>query len=189
MAGYEFEKLSLDGAYCIHYFHAGDSRGGFGKSFEKDVYRNAGIDFSVSETFTSISAKNVIRGLHFQTNNPQAKLVCVLSGAVWDVIVDLRKDSKTFKKWMAVELNAENHKALFVPKGFAHGFLALEDNTIMLYQCDGAYDKETDTGIRFDDEDIGIEWPIDMKLSIHSQRDLCLPTYAEASSKGSLNFT
>lgn len=174
MAGFEFEKLYLDGAFCISNFSVGDNRGGFTKCFEKDIYKDGGIDFQLNETFASVSAKNVIRGLHFQTNNPQAKLVCAIKGKVWDVIVDLRLNSKTYKQWTAVELSAENHKALYVPRGFAHGFASLEDDSIMLYQCDGAYDNETDTGIRFDDSDIGIKWPIDLDCAIHSQRDLNL---------------
>lgn len=179
MEGFEFEKLKLEGAFCIDNFFAGDNRGGFTKCFEKDIYKDGGIDFQLNETFASVSSKNVIRGLHFQIHNPQAKLVCVVKGKVWDVIVDLRMDSKTYKKWVAVELSAENHKALYVPRGFGHGFLALEDETIMLYQCDGAYDKETDTGIRYDDPEINITWPIDLEMSIHSQRDLNLMSLKE----------
>ena len=188
MAGFVFTKLKLKDAYCIDYFHLGDSRGFFIKNFEKDIYKNFGIEFSVNETFVSGSSKNVIRGLHFQTKNPQAKLVCVLKGKVWDVIVDLRASSITYGKWEAFELSAENHRALYVPRGFAHGFVALADDTMMLYQCDGAYDKETDTGIRFDDEDIGIKWPISLNTAIHSSRDLELVTLKDARHLGILNF-
>ena len=174
MAGFQFEKLELAGAYYITNFSVGDNRGGFTKYFEKDIYECAGIEFNLNESFASISSRNVIRGLHFQLNNPQAKLVCVLKGKVWDVIVDIRMDSPTYKKWIARELSAEKHNALYVPRGFAHGFVSLENDTIMLYQCDGAYDKETDTGIRFDDPEIAIEWPVNLKDTIHSKRDLQL---------------
>lgn len=177
--GFEFEELDLKGAYLIGNFYAGDNRGGFTKCFEKDIYREAGIEFQLNETFASRSMKNVIRGLHFQTNNPQAKLVSVVAGSVWDVIVDLRPDSPTFKQWRFHELSAENHLSFYVPRGFAHGFASLEDGTVMLYQCDGKYDKETDTGIRFDDPDIGIHWPIDEKVAIHSSRDLTLMRFKE----------
>lgn len=177
--GFEFKELQLKGAYLISNFYAGDNRGGFTKSFEKDIYRNAGIEFQLNETFASRSMKNVIRGLHFQTHNPQAKLVSVVAGRVWDVIVDLRPGSATFKKWTAKELSAENHLSFYVPRGFAHGFASLEDGTVMLYQCDGKYDPETDTGIRFDDPEIGIEWPINIKDSIHSERDLKLMNMTE----------
>ena len=179
MSNFSFTKLVLEGAYLIEYFSVGDNRGGFSKSFEKDIYKEAGIDFSLNETFISVSAKNVIRGLHFQTRNAQAKLVSVPKGKVYDVIVDLRPESPTFKKWEGYELSDKNHKALYVPRGFAHGFVSLEDGTLMMYQCDGAYDKETDTGIRFDDPDIGIEWPVDLKKTIHSTRDLGLQSFAE----------
>lgn len=170
--GFVFQELELRGAYLISNFYAGDNRGGFTKSFEKDVYKEAGIGFQLNETFASRSMRNVIRGLHFQTNNPQAKLVSVVAGAVWDVMIDLRPNSPTFKQWMAHELSAENHLSFYIPRGFAHGFASLEDNTVMLYQCDGKYDRETDTGIRFDDPEIGIEWPVDESVAIHSVRDL-----------------
>jgi len=176
---FSFCQLELEGAFLIDNFSVGDNRGGFTKCFEKDIFESAGISFQLNETFASTSAKNVIRGLHFQLRHPQAKLVSVVHGKVWDVIVDIRLESETFGKWIAVELSAENHKALYVPRGFAHGFAALEDDTIMLYQCDGAYDKETDTGIRFDDPQIAIQWPVDEKLAIHSKRDLGLMSFAE----------
>lgn len=179
MSSFSFTKLGLEGAYLIEYFSVGDNRGGFSKSFEKDIYKEAGIEFTLNETFISVSAKNVIRGLHFQTNNPQAKLVSVPKGKVYDVIVDLRPDSPTFKKWEGYELSGQNHRALYVPRGFAHGFASLEDGTLMMYQCDGAYDKETDTGIRFDDPDIGIEWPISDEVAILSDKDLKLKSLRE----------
>lgn len=174
MGAFSFEKLELEGAYLINNFYVGDNRGGFTKCFEKDIYKKAGIDFHLSETFLSISEKNVIRGLHFQLHNPQSKLVSVVNGSAWDVIVDLRPNSRTYKKWFATELSAQKHNALYIPKGFAHGFASLEDGMVMLYQCDGKYSKETDTGIRYDDPNIGIEWPINMDISIHSERDLYL---------------
>ncbi|MCM1044072.1 MAG: dTDP-4-dehydrorhamnose 3,5-epimerase [Candidatus Gastranaerophilales bacterium] len=175
MSGFSFTELELKGVYLIENFSVDDNRGGFTKCFEKDIYSNAGIKFQLNETFISVSAKNVIRGLHFQTHNPQAKLVCVVKGKVWDVIVDLRPESQTYKKWVSAELSAENHKALYIPRGFAHGFASLEDRTVMLYQCDGAYDRETDTGILFCDPEIGINWPISRDNSVHSERDLQLP--------------
>ncbi len=179
MAGFEFKELELSGAYLISNFMVGDNRGGFTKCFEKDTYKAAGIEFSLNETFVSVSANNVIRGLHFQTHNPQAKLVCVVKGKVWDAIVDLRPNSPTYKKWISAELSAENHSALYVPRGFAHGFASLEDGTVMLYQCDGAYDKDTDTGIKFDDPEIGIEWPVELCKAIHSDRDMTLMSFEE----------
>ena len=171
MPGFEFEALELKGAYLISGFFAGDARGGLTKNFEKDVFKNKGIEFSLNESFVSVSMKNVIRGIHFQTANPQAKLVSVVSGSTWDVIVDLRMDSPTFKCWRAEILSAENHKSFYVPRGFGHGFVSLEDGTVMLYQCDGKYDPETDAGIRFDDMDIGVVWPIELEKAIISDKD------------------
>ncbi len=179
MAGFYFKKAELEGAFFIDNFFAGDSRGGFRKEFEKDFYADAGISFSLNETFTSLSAKNVIRGLHFQLRNPQAKLVSVIKGRAWDVIVDLRPGSPTYKEWIGTELSEDNYRSLYVPRGFAHGFASLEDGTIMLYQCDGAYDRETDTGILFNDPELGIRWPIDEKKAVHSARDLCLMSLTE----------
>lgn len=180
MTEFKFEKLDLEGAYLITNFSIGDNRGGFTKCFERDIYRHAGIDFQLNETFISVSAKNVIRGLHFQINNPQAKLVSVPKGCVYDVLVDLRPESPTFKKWRGFELSDRNHRALYIPRGFAHGFLSLEDDTLMMYQCDGAYDKETDTGIRFDDPDIAVKWPVVyLNETIHSERDLNLMSFKE----------
>ena len=176
---FTIQELDLKGAFMITGFHVGDLRGGFTKSFEKHIFQEAGLTFQLSETFVSSSAKNVIRGLHFQTHTPQAKLVSVVAGRAWDVIVDLRFDSPTFRQWRAQELSADNHLSFYVPRGFAHGFTSLADGTIMLYQCDGAYNKETDTGIRFDDPDIGIAWPIPKESSIHSQRDLELQSLRE----------
>ena len=179
MMPFNFEKMRIKDAYIIDCFSVGDLRGGFSKIFEKDLFFRNGIEFSVTETFASVSSKNVIRGLHFQLKNPQAKIVSVISGKAWDVIVDLRKESESYRQWAAVELSAENHKAVYVPRGFAHGFVSLEDNTTMLYHCDGVYDLETDTGIRFDDPNIGIKWPIDENVAIHSKRDMNLMSLAE----------
>lgn len=179
MTEFNFKKLELNGAYLINNFYIDDNRGKFTKCFEKDIYAKAGINFKLNETFASVSARNVIRGLHFQIHNPQAKLVCVLKGKVWDVIVDLRLSSSTYKKWISTELTVKNHRALYIPRGFAHGFVSLEDETIMLYQCDGAYDKDSDTGIIFNEPEIGIDWPIDDKNAIHSKRDMQLMNITE----------
>lgn len=179
MNQFNIQKTRLNGAYLIEYFYSGDTRGSFSKIFERDNYLQSKIDFTLNETFVSVSSKSVLRGLHFQLNNPQAKIVSVIGGRAWDVIVDLRKDSSTYKEWEAIELSGENHKAVYVPRGFAHGFVALEDNTIMLYQCEGKYDKDTDTGIIFNDKTIGVKWPVDTNATIHSQRDLSLMSFEE----------
>jgi dTDP-4-dehydrorhamnose 3,5-epimerase len=179
MSDFEFSKLDLDGAFLIRSFSVGDNRGGFSKTFEKEIFHSHGIDFSVDETFMSLSMENVLRGLHFQLNSPQSKLVTVVSGSAWDVMVDLRPKSPTFKQWRAHVLSQDNKMGFLIPAGFAHGFVSLEDNTTMLYQCDGKYDKISDTGIRYDDININVKWPIDLNKAILSQRDLGLMSFEE----------
>lgn len=184
MNDFHFSTTNLKDAYLIQCIHSGDNRGGFTKLFEKERFEKGGLTFELSESFLSVSSKNVIRGMHFQFYHPQAKIVSVLHGKAFDVIVDLRKFSETYMKWQGFELSGENNYALYVPKGFAHGFLAMEDNTMMIYQCEGEYDKSTDSGIRFDDQDINISWPVeDIEKTIHSKRDLRLMSFKDFSSK------
>lgn len=187
MAGFTFQRLNKEveevhigeEPYIIENFFVGDSRGSFTKCYEEDVYGLHGVPFHVTETLLTISAKNVVRGIHFQLHQPQAKLVSVPYGTVWDVIVDLRPTSPTFKKWYSVELSGENHRAFYVPKGFGNGIISLYDGTMVLCQCDGKYDCESDTGIRFDDPDIGIKLPIDPDVAIYSKRDANLLSMTE----------
>ncbi len=177
---FQFKKIDNSGIIEFTYFSIGDMRGEFSKIYEQSMFEQNGINFHLSESFLSVSSKNVIRGIHFQLNSPQAKVVCVLKGKVYDVAVDLRMDSPTYKKWWGFELSDENHKAIYVPRGFGHAFLSCEDDTYMFYQCEGLYDKETDTGIRYDDKHINIKWPIDKyEQAIHSDRDLNLMTLEE----------
>ncbi len=182
MASFNVKPIDI-GGYIIENFFTDDNRGCFTKLFEQDVFARQGIEFHCSESFVSRSDKNVVRGMHFQTFHPQTKLVSVISGKIYDVIIDLRKESKTYGQWRGFYLSSENHKGLFVPRGFAHGFMSLEDNTEVLYQCDGAYDKDTDTGILFSDKDIGIKWPADTSSLIAGQRDKELMTFREFDSK------
>ena len=128
------------------------------KNFEKDIFKEFNIDISVFEDFETYSKYGVIRGLHFQTQAPQGKLVKAISGRIRDVAVDLRKESATFGKWMAVELSQENRKSFWIPPGFAHGFEVLSEYALVSYKCDGKYLIEYDTGIYYDDKDIGINW-------------------------------
>ena len=177
---FDYSELPLQGAYLIDCFFAGDNRGGFTKCFEKDIFSDQmNLSFSLNETFFSKSMKNVIRGLHFQLHNPQTKLVTVIQGAVWDVIVDLRPSSASYGRWASVELSDKNHCAIWVPSGFAHGFLTLEDDTIMSYQCDGKYDAETDTGIIYNDPSLKINWPIEERSIILSERDKSFGSFEE----------
>ena len=167
------------GGYIIDAAFSDDNRGSFTKLFEKDVFKQSGIDFNCSEAFVSCSDKNVIRGMHFQTFHPQAKLVSVISGKIYDVIVDLRRESGSYGQWRGFYLSSENRRSLYVPKGFAHGFLSLRDGSTVLYQCDGAYDRESDTGILFCDEDIGVDWLIESSKAIVGERDRKLMSFRE----------
>jgi len=180
MAGFSFKELSISGAYVVTSSFSDDLRGSFVKNFEREEFKKTGCDFTCSETFISSSVKNVIRGLHFQLNNPQIKIVGIISGKVYDVIVDLRKDSPTYGQWEGIYLSRENRNSLLIPRGCAHGFLSLSEDSIVSYLCDGKYDKETDTGIVFNDSDIGIDWPI-MRIddAIVSKRDSKLMTFKE----------
>jgi dTDP-4-dehydrorhamnose 3,5-epimerase len=138
-----------------------DSRGHFAEIWNKKRYEDAGISFkSVQDNF-SYSKKGVLRGLHFQNPHPQEKLVQVVRGAVFDVAVDLRKKSSTFGKWWGTVLTEENGKQLFIPAGFAHGFLSTEDNTLFLYQCSDFYHPEAEHTLLWNDPEIGIEWPVE----------------------------
>lgn len=157
-----------------------DDRGGFFKYFERDIFANAGIEFHVSEVFSTTNRKNVIRGMHFQRPTWQAKIVTVLSGCVIDHIVDLRKDSPTYlKNNGGVVIRAEDRRAILVPRGFAHGFIATEDDTVVTYLCDGRYIQSEDGGVRFDDPTFAIKWPIDPQDAVISPKDRSLPFFDE----------
>lgn len=172
MKDFTFEKLNIEGLFIVNPFYAEDGRGYFLKSYEKEIFRKAGIETDIFEDFESWSRKNVIRGLHFQTMKPQSKLVRAVYGEIFDVAVDIRRESPTFGQWRGVHLSGENHKALFIPGGFAHGFLVLSDTALVSYKCSGQYLKECDTGIPWNDPDIGVEWPLEsLENVIVSERD------------------
>lgn len=180
MSNFSFSEMAIPGAYVITSFYSEDNRGSFVKSFEKDIFAENGIEFHCNEDFISHSTKNVIRGMHFQLHHPQAKLVGVISGKVYDVIVDLREESPTFGKWAGVYLSAQNRTSLYIPRGCAHGFIALSDDSIVSYKCDGKYDKATDTGILYSDPEIAIEWPImDLSKAVIGARDQKQMTFAD----------
>ncbi len=165
------EKTKLDGVVIIEPDVFGDQRGWFMETWTKQKLADAGILTEFVQDNQSYTAnKNTLRGLHFQ-NEPyaQAKLVRVVRGAVLDVAVDIRKGSPTYKQWVSVELSAENKRQLFIPRGFAHGFVALTDDVEFVYKCDNYYNKECDRSIRFDDKSIGVEWGVENPLV--SQKD------------------
>ena len=175
-----FNELPLKGAYLISSFFADDIRGGFVKDYSKDTFSINGIDYDLKEVFYTISHKGVIRALHFQEVNQQAKLVRCVSGKVFDVIVDLRPESPTFKQWMGFYLSGDNMTEILVPKHFAHGYLVIEDS-IVSYKCSEPFDNQHDSGIMFNDPEIGVEWPFEeiggIENLIISEKDTKLQSF------------
>ncbi|USG08424.1 MULTISPECIES: dTDP-4-dehydrorhamnose 3,5-epimerase [Latilactobacillus] len=159
----------------------GDHRGFFTESYSDRDFKEAGIDVDFIQDNHSLSTQaGVLRGLHFQRGKAaQTKLIRVVTGAVLDVIVDVRAGSPTYKQWEGYILSASNHRQLLVPKGFAHGFVTLTDNVNFLYKCDGYYDAEADGGISFKTPELNIDWPIDFDQAITSEKDANQPTFTE----------
>lgn len=156
----EYEGTLIEGLKVIEPAVFGDARGYFMETYNYNDFKEAGIDALFVQDNQSCSAKGVLRGLHFQIQYPQDKLVRVVQGEVFDVAVDLRRGSKTYGKWYGVLLSAENKKQFFVPKNFAHGFLVLSDQAEFAYKCTDFYHPYDEGGLIFNDPDIGIEWPI-----------------------------
>lgn len=157
----------------------GDNRGYFMETYSKADFKEAGLDYVFVQDNQSSSKKGVLRGLHFQKTHPQAKLVRVLKGEVFDVAVDLRKDSETYGKWVGVLLSEENHKQLMIPRGFAHGFVVVSDYAEFAYKCDDFYHPEDEGGIMYNDEEIAIDWPEVGEL-ILSEKDQKHPSLKES---------
>lgn len=156
-----------------------DDRGYFLESFKASIFEKAGVPTYFTQDNISFSKKNVLRGLHYQKNpSAQGKLVIVLKGGIWDVAVDIRRGSPTFLQWAAAELNDHNHFMLYIPPGFAHGFIALTPEVHLLYKCTKEYDPQADAGIRWDDPDIAIPWPVGNPIV--SAKDTTLPISKEA---------
>ena len=162
----EIESLEISDVKLIKTKTFFDSRGSFKQNYHAEEYKNFGISAEFIQDNHSLSNKNVLRGLHYQLNHPQAKLVQVNKGKVYDVAVDMRKNSPSFKKWIGVFLSEDNGYQLFIPRGFAHGFLALEEDTQFSYKCDNVYVKNDEYGLRWDDPSINIEWPSTPTLEI-----------------------
>lgn len=154
-------ETSVDGLLIIEPRVFGDDRGFFMESWNADAFRKAGLDLTFVQDNHSRSAKGVLRGLHFQNPNPQGKLVRVTAGRAWDVAVDLRRSSPTFGKWEGVELSAANKRMFWVPPGFAHGFVALEDGTDFLYKCTAFYEPANEHSLLWNDPAVGIAWPLE----------------------------
>lgn len=158
---FEFHQTEIPGLVEVTPFNADDIRGCFTKDYSKEVFEQNGIHHDLAEVFYTTSYKGVIRALHFQRFKQQPKLVRCIWGHVWDVVVDLRKDSSTFKKWLAFDLIGEKHNEILVPAGCAHGYLVLEDS-IVSYKCGEKFYGEYDDGILWDDPDLGVDWPLEL---------------------------
>ncbi len=154
-------ETDLPGVLLIEPKRFGDHRGFFMETWNRARYAEAGLDVEFVQSNLSGSAKGVLRGLHYQYPNPQGKLVQVISGSVFDVAVDIRTGSPTFGQWVGYELSEENHRQLYVPEGFAHGFCVLSEFAVFSYLCTSLYDADADAVVRWDDPEIGIEWPVD----------------------------
>ncbi|MFO0763930.1 MAG: dTDP-4-dehydrorhamnose 3,5-epimerase [Candidatus Gracilibacteria bacterium] len=176
------EYTNIPGLVLIHPQVFSDERGFFLESYSQREYTKHGLNAHFIQDNHSKSEKGVLRGMHFQKINPQAKLVRVIRGSVYDVVIDLRSDSPTYGKWEGFFLSGENKTQLFVPRGFAHGFLTLEDDTEFLYKCDNYYDPNDEGGIAWNDSQLAIDWEkyldaYNIKEVIVSKKDSILPNF------------
>lgn len=177
---FSIDKLDLEGAYLIKPFVAYDERGYFIKDYSKEVFEENGIQHDLKEVFYTNSHKGVIRAIHFQRVNEQAKLVRCVFGKIYDVIVDLRKGSPTLGQWRGFYLSEENKNELYVPEHFGHGYLVIEPS-IVSYKCAEKFYGEYDDGIMWNDPNIGVEWPLELvdKQIILSEKDTKLQSFEE----------
>ncbi len=179
MGKFNFIKTKIEGVYIIEPTAYGDNRGYFMETYNEADFKVAGLDYTFVQDNQSSSCRGVLRGLHFQKTHPQAKLVRVLKGEVFDVAVDLRKGSKTYGKWIGVLLSDENKHQFMVPRGFAHGFIVVSETAEFAYKCDELYHPEDEGGIMWNDPDVGVEWP-DVGEIILSEKDKHHPTLRES---------
>jgi len=176
---FEFERLVIEDVILVKPKVFGDNRGFFMETYKKSDFFANGIDIEFNQDNHSKSTAKVLRGLHYQAfPKPQAKLVRCARGKIYDVAVDLRKDSKTFGKWVKAELSEENKHMLYIPEGFAHGFVVLSDEAELIYKASGEYSLEHDRGVLWNDKDIDIDWEIDFE-PILSEKDKNQPTLKE----------
>ena len=179
---FAFEALPLSGAWKITPFRAEDVRGAFVKDWSEEAFAAAGITHDLKEVFYTYSRRGVIRALHFQEVKEQPKLVRCVSGKIWDVIVDLRRESPTYRRWMGFYLDGGTGDELLVPAGFGHGYLVLEDSVVS-YKCAERFYGEYDTGILWDDPDLAIGWPLDeiggRAHVILAEKDVNLRSFAQ----------
>lgn len=178
MGNFTFNETTIKGVYIIDAKVYGDNRGYFMETYKESDFREAGMDYKFVQDNQSSSRKGVLRGLHFQKKHPQAKLVRVIKGEVFDVAVDLRKNSPTYGQWVGAVLSEENKKQFLIPRGFAHGFLVLSDYAEFTYKCDDLYHPEDEGGIMWNDPTIGIKWPEAGEI-ILSEKDKIQPLLAD----------
>jgi len=167
----KFKKTKLEGTYVIELEKQEDERGFFARVWDKKQFQNMGLSYEIQQCSISFNKKKgTMRGMHYQEPPyEEVKLVRCTKGKIFDVIIDLRKNSTTFKKWISVELSAENHKIIYVPEGFAHGFQTLEDNTEVFYQMSQFYNPDSARGVKWDDKAFNIKWPL--KPTLLSEKD------------------
>lgn len=179
---FEFNKTEIPDLIEVTPFNADDVRGCFTKDYSKEIFEQNGIDYNLAEVFYTTSYKGVIRALHFQRVKQQPKLVRCIYGHVYDVVVDLRKNSPMFKKWLGFDLIGEKHNGILVPAGCAHGYLVLEPS-IVSYKCSEKFYGEYDGGIKWNDPTINVKWPLEkiggMENLILADKDKNLPTFEE----------
>jgi dTDP-4-dehydrorhamnose 3,5-epimerase len=172
-------ETALPGVLLIEPKVFGDARGFFLESWNRQTFAKLGLDLDFLQDNHSRSAKGVLRGIHYQLNEPQGKLVRVVSGAVFDVAVDLRKSSPHFGKWVGFELSAENKRMMWVPPCFGHGFLVLSESADFLYKTTAYYAPQWDRGVRWNDPDIGVQWPLEGEPQL-SSKDQVAPLLKDA---------
>lgn len=170
IGNFTFNETSIKDVYVIDVKKYGDNRGYFMETYKEKDFKEAGLNYDFVQDNQSKSKKGVLRGLHFQKTFPQAKLVRCLEGEVFDVCVDLRKDSSTYGKWEGVVLSAEKGNMFMIPRGFAHGFVVLSDTATFCYKCDELYHPEDEGGIMWNDPEVGIKWPYDGEVLL-SEKD------------------
>lgn len=179
---FSFNKTEIEGVLIISPHIYPDDRGLYKKNYEKFIFEENGIKCSFNESSDLYSRKGALRGLHYQTVDSQAKLIHVIKGVLFDVALDLREDSTTFGKYHAELLTDKEEKVLFIPEGFAHGFIALTDDTVFSYQCSGRYIPEACGGIRWNDPELSIPWPLSeygVDHVIATEKDNSWPTMSE----------
>ena len=180
MKKFKFIETKIRDLYIVEPVVLGDARGYFMETYNKEEFYQAGLNMDFVQDNESKSKKGVLRGLHFQTKHAQGKLVRVTEGAVYDVAVDLRKGSPTFGQWEGILLTSENKKQFYVPEGFAHGFLVVSDEAVFNYKCTDYYAPEFDSGLLWNDPEVGIEWPLDgVKEILLSEKDKVQKTLKE----------